>query len=371
MAISKRKKKVFIINRTDALGDTLLTLGMAKVLKCEIADLQVAFIHSHKVGNLFDVVSDVDFCHLYRPTDSFYQRVKGLWSFFKQLSVDHSLDGYVYVGGSHWVSFIAFLMRIPFRGGILSRWPSFLWLKSSDATRQKRSQTLMHESRYNFELLLNYLERKRPGQKFQFSQNDLAPHFDLAKQVSLEAKDELREQAMQQGKAPELCDHPLIMIHPGMTGHTLNWPLSFYAKLIQEKLQQDSQLTCILSMTPSDQEMIDQVIDFLAVKDRSRVIVFNGMKKGLVNYMGLLKMTSLFIGPSTGTTHLANLLGVPTIGLYSPIKAQSAKRWGPHLINDKTIVLTPETSAQEKTADAMAKIDVAMVLNAMDQLLKK
>ncbi len=45
--------------------------------------------------------------------------------------------------------------------------------------------------------------------------------------------------------------------------------------------------------------------------------------------MNLISNASLFIGPSTGPTHIANALGIHTISIYSPIKVQSALRWSP------------------------------------------
>ena len=60
-----------------------------------------------------------------------------------------------------------------------------------------------------------------------------------------------------------------------------------------------------------------------------------------------MKNASLFVGPSTGTTHIANALDIPQIAIYSPIKVQSALRWGPYKQGDKVKVLVPDVVCGE------------------------
>jgi ADP-heptose:LPS heptosyltransferase len=45
--------------------------------------------------------------------------------------------------------------------------------------------------------------------------------------------------------------------------------------------------------------------------------------------MSSLGHAQLCIAPSTGPLHIANALGVKTLGIYSPLKVQSTKRWRP------------------------------------------
>ena len=81
---------------------------------------------------------------------------------------------------------------------------------------------------------------------------------------------------------------------------------------------------------------------------QDRIYYFNGIKNGLRQYMSVLSQAALFVGPSTGTTHIASVLGVPVVGLYSPIKIQSALRWGPISKNpDRTKILVPDVICGE------------------------
>ena len=96
--------------------------------------------------------------------------------------------------------------------------------------------------------------------------------------------------------------------------------------------------------------------------------------------MGVLSHASLFVGPSTGTTHIASVLGVPVVGLYSPIKVQSALRWAPVTKNpDKIKILVPDVICGEvkKCAErecpyyeCMGKIEVEDVVKQATAIME-
>jgi ADP-heptose:LPS heptosyltransferase len=104
-----------------------------------------------------------------------------------------------------------------------------------------------------------------------------------------------------------------------------------------------------------------------------RLYYFNGQKNGLRNYIGIRQNAALFVGPSTGPTHIAAVLGVPTVTLFSPIKVQSSLRWGPLSKNqDKIKVLVPDVICGEVNNcalkacpyyECMGKIEVEDVVN--------
>lgn len=64
-------------------------------------------------------------------------------------------------------------------------------------------------------------------------------------------------------------------------------------------------------------------------------------------WLGVLSGATAVVGPSTSVVHLSAAMGVPTIGLYSPIRVQRAKRWGPRgvqVIVHEPTVLCPASS---------------------------
>lgn len=243
------------------------------------------------------------------------------------------------MGGRQWPSLLAFLACIPFRGGLRSKWQSFVFLNK--AIRQKRSLVEMHEIDYNLQTLLPLGISQNSSLSFWPKLvlpelNRTQDYLHFVSELPANLRDFKR----------------LIFIHPGMTGHTLNWPEANYAQFMFKLYQQyGDELLFVLSHTPSDFKYISLVKETLShhPEVQGRVYEFNGVIKGLQHYMHILSHASLFIGPSTGTTHIANILGVKTIGIYSPIKVQSAKRWGPAMrLENLCRVLVPDVVCGER-----------------------
>ena len=60
----------------------------------------------------------------------------------------------------------------------------------------------------------------------------------------------------------------------------------------------------------------------------------------------LIHLSDLFIGPSTGPTHLANAVGTEIISFYPPVQVQSTRRWGPYL--SSSALFTPDVPCGQK-----------------------
>lgn len=345
------KKPVIVVNRTDAIGDTVLTLPMLRALKEEKPDSRLIFLVSQKSQDLTEVCCDIDEVWCLDRNLSFWSQFLFLHRKFKATQV----DAYFYVGGSHLPSFFAWLSSVAFIGGLKSKWPSFLFLRNGQ--RQKRAFVSMHEAEYNIILLKDYLD------DHNFISKKFIPQIELSQELIKKNLDDFYQkisshfsQSLDEIKS-ELKDKKWLLVHPGMTGHTLNWPMKSYARLVFNLYQDRREsFLFIVSYTPSDQVYIDELkfeLDRLMKAgplredEQMKIYFFNGAEHGLVYYMSLLKHVSAFIGPSTGTTHLASLLEVPLLAIYSPIKVQSALRWGPYIRTDQTHVLTPDVICGE------------------------
>lgn len=328
-----------LINRSDAIGDSILTMSMAKMIKDKNPQAKVVFIISAKSADVFKDHPYIDAVKIYHRNARFYIKIKEIISIFREAKPTH----YFFVGGGYLPNFVAWLLRIPFRGGLKSRWHTYLFLNKG--VRQKRSMVTMHEMEYNLNLLApmgieyNYLDKVK-----------YTPEIGLSDDEKREGMLEFYKDLEADGKPTGL---KLIFIHPGMTGHTLNWSPRNYGRLVV-KLEQKfpEKFLFVISHTPSDASYVQGMKEILDLPEneflQNRIYYFNGIKKGLRQYMSVLSQASLFVGPSTGTTHIAAVLGVPVVGLYSPIKIQSALRWGPLSKNpEKTRILVPDVICGE------------------------
>lgn len=355
-----------IINRTDAIGDTVLTLPMAHAIKENYPGAKILFLVSGKSADMFAGHPFVDEVHVFDTRQSPYRKLRKLFRLFRKFKP----DAYFHVGGSFYPSYVAWITKVAFRGGLISRWQSFLFLNKG--VRQKRSLASMHEADYNLELLRPFgIEPKSDQRKVFGPALTLTPAEREEALVSFKQEHNLT------------TDKPLLFIHPGMTGHTLNWASRNYARLIEriEKRNPD-RFIFVVSFTPSDGPYLlglkDQLNNSKFEKLKTNVVFFDGSKRGLRHYMGVLSHACGFIGPSTGTTHIANALGIRMIGLYSPIKVQSARRWSPVIRDERTKIIVPDVVCGEtlKCAgdtcpyyECMAKVEVEDVYQEFVRLI--
>ncbi len=351
-----------LINRSDAIGDTILTIPMAKLLKERFPDAHITFLISPKSQDIFLGNPFIDDFIIYHRHLPYYLKLKQVFSIFRKVNPTH----YFYVGGGYLPNMIAFLLMVPFRGGLKSKWHTYLFLNKG--VRQKRSMVSMHEMEFNLSLLSPL------GVEFHYSEKlNYRPELYLSKSESTEASEEFAQTLKEAGMD---SNRKYIVIHPGMTGHTLNWSSRNYARFIIKMMNRfPDKFNYIISYTPSDEKYLIGVKEILAASNllnSKEILFFNGLTVGLRKYMGILSKASLFLGPSTGTTHLASVLGVPVIGIYSPIKAQSSMRWGPvHKNNDQLKILVPDVICGEVLScakkecpyyECMGKIEVEDVL---------
>lgn len=353
-----------IVNRTDAIGDLILTTPIAHAIKSAHPDAHITFLISKKCEDIARNCPFIDSYHIV-SRKNFVADFFELWKVIKHSAA----DVYLHLGGRQMPNFLAYLAHIPFRGGLRSKWQTFVFLNK--AVRQKRSLVEMHEVEYNLQTLAPLGLKKLVPQHYcpQFSLPEL-----LRTQDYLHFVDSLPHHLKDFKK--------IIFIHPGMTGHTLNWPEQNYALLISKLFQiYGRDFLFVVSHTPSDSRYILKVKSALDEfpEVSQQIFFFDGTLKGLQHYMNILSHAALFVGPSTGTTHIANVLGVNTIGLYSPIKVQSAKRWGLSMTNVmRNRVLVPDVICGERFQCAgeacpyfpcMGVISVDQVIQSINELL--
>lgn len=357
-----------LINRTDALGDTILTEPIAALLRKKFPEADIRFLISPIAVPLFENHPYVNGVFSYNKKHSFFSKLSRLRSIFKEFKPDI----YLFAGGDHLPSYYSWLKGVESRGGLVSKWPSFLFLNKG--IRQKRSLVTMHESDYNLNLL------KGIGVKYEREERDqLAPEIHLDNSESSKAQEEFRSDLESNGLNSEL---PYIFIHPGMTGHTLNWSSRNYGRLIDKlERQYPNQFNWIISHTPADQPYLVGIKDHIQKQSHleNKVLFFDGSLKGLSHYMKILKEAKAFIGPSTGTTHIANTLKVPVVGIFSPIKVQSALRWGPfNRAKNSTRLVIPDVVCGERFKcagascpyyECMSKIEVQDIINELKTIL--
>ena len=111
---------------------------------------------------------------------------------------------------------------------------------------------------------------------------------------------------------------PLAMIHPGSgSRHKCVTPAVLLPVL--EGLEEEGMQPLLLD-GPADHEMVQRLLIHMA----RHPILVSGLSIRLL--AGILSQVDLFLGHDSGVTHLAALLGTPTVALFGPTEPG---RWAP------------------------------------------
>ncbi|MEK7357328.1 MAG: glycosyltransferase family 9 protein [Bdellovibrionota bacterium] len=210
-----------------------------------------------------------------------------------------------------WVGLLLFLARIPLRIGVQSQWHSFLFFNRG--VRQKRSRADKSELEFNYRLVeegLGLAEGSLARRTLTLDAGDLDP---------------LSKHGLRKGE--------YTVVHPGMGGSARNWPVELYADFARAQLKTG---TVVVTGTASDGIYVRPLRELLASEKN---VVWLDEKLDGLELISVLGNAKLVFAPSTGVLHLAASTGIPTLGLFSPVRVQRAVRWGPQ--GPRTATLTP------------------------------
>ena len=250
-----------------------------------------------------------------------------------------------------WVSLLLWLARIPLRGGVKSQWHSFLFLNR--AIRQKRSQAEYSELEYNYRLVESIVGLKTGS----------LPRNTL-RLTGLE--DDARRKLL---AAFSLKSGGYSVVHPGMGGSALNWPVENYEELIRTLLRTER---IAITGTSADEPYLAPLRERLV--GENGIVWLDGKLKG-PELITILSAARTVIAPSTGVLHLSASTGQPTLGIFSPVRVQQPRRWGPQ--GAQTATLMPDVSCPGETRclgdvcayyPCMARVTTQQALSALAKL---
>jgi ADP-heptose:LPS heptosyltransferase len=288
-------KQKFVFVRMDRIGDLVLTAPCDEGLR----DVEVDWFVTKGTGFVL--------AHSQPPRRYHeFQKSFSIRNFLHLTGILLRLrpDGILIFHAPWWVSLAAFLARVPVRCGRRSQWHSFLFLNRG--LRQHRHLSQQHELQYNLEL------------------RDLAFRSSLPDLKIAAPLPYLRMQAPERTlRNWGLLDKGYFVVHPGMGGSALNWPTDHYFQLMRQLTQYKP---VVVTGTLGDRLYLEPL--HVLAKDLSSVIWLNE-KLTTEDLLAVFSHAAAVVAPSTGPLHLAAALGTPVVGLYSPVVAESARRWRP------------------------------------------
>ena len=268
-----------LVVRTDKLGDFITALPTFYVLKKHNPkDKIIALVAplNEELANRCDFIDEV-------LVDDGKMSIFKLSSKIKHLNIDASITLF----SNTRVALSQFLSGIKLRIAPATKIAQIFYNKR---VKQRRSEVKMAEFEYNLQLT-----------------KELFNNIDLTYKKPLLDFGSVQKDG--------------VCFHVGFGGSSdANWSLDEYIELIDVVLQRHR---VTLTFGPDEVKLMDT----MKQKLQGREIEFYLSKDGIVSFAKYLTRFRLFVSTSTGTYHLASLVGTPTMTFFADTLFASAKRW--------------------------------------------
>lgn len=285
--------KRVIVSRTDSLGDVVLTLPVAAILKRLFPQCQVIFLGRSYTRELLNCCENID-----EVAD---------WETLENSEAGLSVlraDAIIHVFPRKEICIAAKKARIPLRLGTTNR--MYHWGRCNKLVRLSRRHSPLHESQLNLKLLVPL------GAKRVFSLDEIPNLYALTKVPPL--SDALRHQL-----DPQRFN---LILHPGSKGSAREWGLENFSSLM-ELLPKDKYRVFVTGTREEGERMGNEFFS-----KHPEVVNLCG-QCSLSDLICFIANTDGMVAGSTGPLHIASATGRSVIGLYPPIKPMHPGRWAP------------------------------------------
>ncbi len=294
-------KKV-ILSRTDNLGDVILTLPMAGLLKKNFPEIQILFLGKAYTKPLIELCKHVDgFIDWDEISDEKASPKPGTRN-PKQILQDLHADAIIHVFPVKKIATLAKRAGIPVRIGTSHR--IYNIFTCNRLIHYSRRNSDLHEAQLNIKLLEGLGVREMP------SLNEIPDYYGLKV-----ASPPPSVAAGKEGPAK-------VILHPKSKGSAREWGLDNYSRLIE--LLPPEQFDIYVTGTASEGTLMKEFLTAHAgrVKDMTGKLSLSELIRFIGSCDGI-------VAASTGPLHIAAALGIITVGLYAPMRPIFPRRWAP------------------------------------------
>jgi len=301
-----------LISRTDAIGDVVLTLPLAGIIKEFFPNSKVFFLGKSYTKDIILLSKHIDgFINWSEldiiPTKEQIEKIK-----------EYNIDTIIHVFPNKTIAKIAKQAGIKNRIGTTHR--TFHWTTCNKLLSFSRKKSDLHEAQLNTKLL------KPLGINRKFNLNELVSYYGFSRVKALDEK----------FTSLYSKDKFNLILHSKSKGSAREWGLDNFKKLIH--ILPKDQYQIFLSGTEEEGLLFrehllgeDNVVDISGTMSLQQFVSFINSADGL-------------IAASTGPLHIAAALGKRALGIYPPIKPMHPGRWKPLGINADYLVLNKECS---------------------------
>jgi heptosyltransferase-3 len=338
----------FLVSRTDAIGDVVLTLPVAGWLKQRYPGCRVVLIGRAYTAAVAAACPWVDeFLEFDKMAELGKLPVEPLLAQLRS----YSAAAIIHVFPNKLLARLAKQANIPVRIGTRNR--LFHWLTCNRLVALSRRHSPLHEAQLNLQLLapLGY------HQPLEL--------MEVAQLVWLQATVPLRAE-FQQLLAARRPDQLNIILHPRSRGSAREWGLAHFGQLA--RLLHAAGHRVFISGTMDEGAELTTA-DWFREHKKYITADLTG-QLALPEFIAFIATADGLVAGSTGPLHLAAALGRHALGLYPPIKPMHPGRWGPlgphaeYLVFDRPDC--QDCRAQPAACTCIKAIEAAAVANKIE-----
>lgn len=318
-----------IISRTDNLGDVMLTLPLAGLLKGRFPGIRIYFLGKSYTRPLIEAS---------RHVDVFLDREKVLAD--PALLRQTGADAIVHVFPDKEVAGAAKAAGIPLRIGTSHR--VFHFFTCNRLINLGRKKSDLHETQLNVKLL------QPLGIEDVLSLSELGGLYGMRTDLPLPEE-----------TAPHFTGTRFrLILHPKSKGSAREWPVEHYFSLAKSLPPEGFIL--FITGTAAEGEAIRKGKPGLL--KLPHVVDLTG-RVSLTGLLAVIARSDGLVACSTGPLHIAAAMGKLAVGIYPPIRPMHPGRWAPVGENALHLSLAKDCSDCRKSGDCVCirAIDVAQV----------
>lgn len=315
-----------IINRTDSIGDVILTMPIAGYLKDKFPGVKISFLGKAYTQAVIELSCNVDQFLNWNEIQEMKEDEQ--INLFKSLEA----DWIIHVFPNRAIADLANKAGVPNRVGTSHR--LYLWKSCNHKVNFTRKRSNLHEAQLNFKLLKPLVGNYIPNKE------DIAQWYGFTNPLKRNWIKHLMD------------DHRYnLILHPKSQGSAREWGLDNFSRLI-EILPQDRYKIFVTATKSEAAEMKE----FLA-KHKGRIEDVTAQFT-LEEFISLISYSDGLVAASTGPLHIAAALGKKAVGLYAPMRPIHPGRWEPLGKNARALVLEKKCSKCRKTGDCQCIRDI-------------
>lgn len=310
----------FLLSRTDAIGDVVLALPMAGVLKEAFPDCRVSLLCAERNMAVARACRHIDGAYAWNLVAERPRGERICW--FRNIGA----DVIIHVRPLRAIAALARQARIPLRIGTGRR--LFHWSTCNRLVHLHRMNSPLHEAQLNLKLLKPF------GVRYHYPARTVADYYGF-------------------DKIPRM-DHAVaglldttkfnLIVHPKSGGTSREWPLAHFSELL-ETLPAD-RFNIVVTGTGEERAAVAQRLPMRLPHVRDAM-----GKLSLDELISLVAGADALLAASTGPLHIAAALGRHALGIYAPLRSKRAGRWGPIGVNARVFQLDKQCAACRRSRD--------------------